>query len=134
MSVAWKFLININALHVTCYSKYNNAYWHYVGLCVVRQNDRYSHVQFSTFFSATPETPLPSPPQGSGQEQYKITANQASVISHQSLSKPKQLWKCACCWLVLCKCETHWSANLSGWYFCQLLGKASSWCSCKLVS
>ncbi|KAM7319444.1 hypothetical protein ACRRTK_021127 [Alexandromys fortis] len=40
---------------------------------------------------ATPETPLPSPPQGSGQEQYKITANQASVISHQSLSKQKQL-------------------------------------------
>ncbi|GAB1287362.1 Hepatocyte nuclear factor 4-gamma [Apodemus speciosus] len=40
---------------------------------------------------ATPETPLPSPPQGSGQEQYKITANQASVISHQPLSKQKQL-------------------------------------------
>ena len=40
---------------------------------------------------ATPETPLPSPPQGSGQEPYKITANQASVISHQSLSKQKQL-------------------------------------------
>ncbi|KAH0504716.1 Hepatocyte nuclear factor 4-gamma [Microtus ochrogaster] len=40
---------------------------------------------------STPETPLPSPPQGSGQEQYKITANQASVISHQSLSKQKQL-------------------------------------------
>uniref|UniRef100_A0A8C0ND84 Hepatocyte nuclear factor 4 gamma n=1 Tax=Canis lupus familiaris TaxID=9615 RepID=A0A8C0ND84_CANLF len=40
---------------------------------------------------STPETPLPSPPQGSGQEQYKIAANQASVISHQSLSKQKQL-------------------------------------------
>nr|XP_021520055.1 hepatocyte nuclear factor 4-gamma [Meriones unguiculatus] len=40
---------------------------------------------------STPETPLPSPPQGSGQEQYKITANQASVISHQPLSKQKQL-------------------------------------------
>ncbi|KAI4539701.1 hypothetical protein MG293_010096 [Ovis ammon polii] len=40
---------------------------------------------------ATPETPLPSPPQGSGQEPYKIAANQASVISHQSLSKQKQI-------------------------------------------
>ncbi|CAK7289330.1 Hepatocyte nuclear factor 4-gamma [Vulpes lagopus] len=40
---------------------------------------------------STPETPLPSPPQGSGQEQYKIAANQASVISHQPLSKQKQL-------------------------------------------
>lgn len=45
----------------------------------------------SVSFLATPETPLPSPPQGSGQEQYKIAANQASVISHQSLSKQKQL-------------------------------------------
>lgn len=42
-------------------------------------------------FLATPETPLPSPPQGSGQEQYKTAANQASVISHQPLSKQKQL-------------------------------------------
>ncbi|ERE83690.1 hepatocyte nuclear factor 4-gamma-like protein [Cricetulus griseus] len=40
---------------------------------------------------STPETPLPSPPQGSGQEHYKITANQASVISHQPLSKQKPL-------------------------------------------
>eukprot|EP00069_Balaena_mysticetus_P021139 bmy_13454T0 len=40
---------------------------------------------------STPETPLPSPPQGSGQEPYKIVANQASVISHQPLSKQKQL-------------------------------------------
>ncbi|KAM9664720.1 hepatocyte nuclear factor 4-gamma-like [Trichechus inunguis] len=40
---------------------------------------------------STPETPLPSPPQGSGQEQYEITTNQASVISHQSLPKQKQL-------------------------------------------
>ncbi|XP_042110280.1 hepatocyte nuclear factor 4-gamma isoform X3 [Ovis aries] len=40
---------------------------------------------------STPETPLPSPPQGSGQEPYKIAANQASVISHQSLSKQKQM-------------------------------------------
>ncbi|KAK2499055.1 hypothetical protein MC885_000501 [Smutsia gigantea] len=40
---------------------------------------------------STPETPLPSPPQGSGQEQYKTAANQASVISHQPLSKQKQL-------------------------------------------
>lgn len=42
-------------------------------------------------FLATPETPLPSPPQGSAQEPYKIAANQASVISHQPLSKQKQL-------------------------------------------
>lgn len=40
---------------------------------------------------STPETPLPSPPQGSGQEQFKMAANQASVISHQSLSKQKRL-------------------------------------------
>ncbi|EHB00886.1 Hepatocyte nuclear factor 4-gamma [Heterocephalus glaber] len=40
---------------------------------------------------STPETPLPSPPQGSGHEQYKIAANQASVISHQGLTKQKQV-------------------------------------------
>ncbi|XP_038622529.1 hepatocyte nuclear factor 4-gamma isoform X2 [Tachyglossus aculeatus] len=39
----------------------------------------------------TPETPLPSPPQGSGPDQYKIPPNQASVISHHVLPKPKQL-------------------------------------------
>ncbi|XP_069777277.1 hepatocyte nuclear factor 4-gamma-like isoform X4 [Narcine bancroftii] len=32
---------------------------------------------------STPETPLPSPPQGSGQEHYKLASNQLSVISHQ---------------------------------------------------
>lgn len=42
------------------------------------------------FFSATPETPLPSPPQGSGQE-YKMSANQASVIAQQSILKQKPL-------------------------------------------
>lgn len=55
------------------------------------QGDCHHHIQFSDSFLATPETPLPSPPQGSGQEQYKIAANQASVISHQPLSKQKQL-------------------------------------------
>ncbi|KAM3839739.1 hepatocyte nuclear factor 4-gamma [Vipera latastei] len=39
---------------------------------------------------ATPETPLPSPPQGSGQE-YKISPNQVTVISQQSLPKQKTL-------------------------------------------
>ncbi|XP_063155473.1 hepatocyte nuclear factor 4-gamma isoform X3 [Candoia aspera] len=39
---------------------------------------------------ATPETPLPSPPQGSGQE-YKISPNQVTVISQQSLPKQKML-------------------------------------------
>ncbi|XP_007885199.1 hepatocyte nuclear factor 4-gamma isoform X1 [Callorhinchus milii] len=38
---------------------------------------------------STPETPLPSPPQGSGQEQYKLASNQLSVISQQP-SVPKQ--------------------------------------------
>ncbi|KAM9308048.1 hepatocyte nuclear factor 4-gamma [Gastrophryne carolinensis] len=38
---------------------------------------------------ATPETPLPSPPQGSGQEQYKISTNHATVITHQSILKQK---------------------------------------------
>ncbi|XP_062358488.1 hepatocyte nuclear factor 4-gamma isoform X2 [Cinclus cinclus] len=38
----------------------------------------------------TPETPLPSPPQGSGQE-YKMSANQASVIAQQSILKQKPL-------------------------------------------
>ncbi|XP_066434986.1 hepatocyte nuclear factor 4-gamma [Eleutherodactylus coqui] len=38
---------------------------------------------------ATPETPLPSPPQGSGQEQYKISTNHATVITHQSVLKQK---------------------------------------------
>ncbi|XP_053569136.1 hepatocyte nuclear factor 4-gamma [Bombina bombina] len=39
----------------------------------------------------TPETPLPSPPQGSGQEQYKISTNHATVITHQSMPKQKSL-------------------------------------------
>ncbi|OWK60003.1 Hepatocyte nuclear factor 4-gamma [Lonchura striata] len=39
---------------------------------------------------STPETPLPSPPQGSGQE-YKMSANQASVIAQQSILKQKPL-------------------------------------------
>ncbi|KAM5158075.1 hepatocyte nuclear factor 4-gamma [Mantella aurantiaca] len=38
---------------------------------------------------ATPETPLPSPPQGSGQEQYRISTNHATVITHQSILKQK---------------------------------------------
>jgi hypothetical protein len=84
------------------------------------QSDCYYHIQFSASFSATPETPLPSPPQGSGQEPYKITANQASVISHQSLSKQKQLWDGASFWIALHKCETHLSSNISRWYFCLL--------------
>lgn len=63
------------------------------------------HIQFSVSFLATPETPLPSPPQGSGQEPYKIAANQASVISHQSLSKQKQLWEYVYFWMALYKCE-----------------------------
>ncbi|XP_053322320.1 hepatocyte nuclear factor 4-gamma isoform X2 [Spea bombifrons] len=40
---------------------------------------------------ATPETPLPSPPQGSGQEQYKVSTNHATVITHQSMLKQKPL-------------------------------------------
>ncbi|KAM4689191.1 hepatocyte nuclear factor 4-gamma [Discoglossus pictus] len=40
---------------------------------------------------STPETPLPSPPQGSGQEQYKISTNHATVITHQSIPKQKSL-------------------------------------------
>ncbi|XP_062921380.1 hepatocyte nuclear factor 4-gamma-like isoform X3 [Mobula hypostoma] len=41
---------------------------------------------------STPETPLPSPPQGSGQEQYKLASNQISIISQQGpLPKPKGL-------------------------------------------
>ncbi|XP_062986922.1 hepatocyte nuclear factor 4-gamma [Elgaria multicarinata webbii] len=39
---------------------------------------------------STPETPLPSPPQGSGQE-YKIASNQVTVIAQQSLPKQKPL-------------------------------------------
>ncbi|XP_065608241.1 hepatocyte nuclear factor 4-gamma isoform X3 [Cyrtonyx montezumae] len=39
---------------------------------------------------STPETPLPSPPQGSGQE-YKMSSNQASVIAQQSILKQKSL-------------------------------------------
>ncbi|XP_042321379.1 hepatocyte nuclear factor 4-gamma isoform X3 [Sceloporus undulatus] len=39
---------------------------------------------------STPETPLPSPPQGSGQE-YKISTNQVTVISQPSLLKQKPL-------------------------------------------
>ncbi|XP_065484940.1 hepatocyte nuclear factor 4-gamma isoform X2 [Caloenas nicobarica] len=39
---------------------------------------------------STPETPLPSPPQGSGQE-YKTLTNQASVIAQQSILKQKPL-------------------------------------------
>lgn len=39
---------------------------------------------------STPETPLPSPPQGSSQE-YKIPTNQVTVISQQSLLKQKPL-------------------------------------------
>ncbi|XP_019383366.1 PREDICTED: hepatocyte nuclear factor 4-gamma isoform X1 [Gavialis gangeticus] len=39
---------------------------------------------------STPETPLPSPPQGSGQE-YKMSTNQATVIAHQSILKQKPL-------------------------------------------
>ncbi|XP_068090935.1 hepatocyte nuclear factor 4-gamma isoform X2 [Hyperolius riggenbachi] len=38
---------------------------------------------------ATPETPLPSPPQGSVHEQYKISTNHATVITHQSIVKQK---------------------------------------------
>ncbi|XP_078072462.1 hepatocyte nuclear factor 4-gamma-like isoform X2 [Mustelus asterias] len=38
---------------------------------------------------STPETPLPSPPQGSGQEQYKLASNNHSVISQQ-VPLPKQ--------------------------------------------
>nr|XP_020643161.1 hepatocyte nuclear factor 4-gamma [Pogona vitticeps] len=39
---------------------------------------------------STPETPLPSPPQGSGSE-YKISTNQVTVISQPSLPKQKPL-------------------------------------------
>ncbi|XP_054840905.1 hepatocyte nuclear factor 4-gamma isoform X1 [Eublepharis macularius] len=39
---------------------------------------------------STPETPLPSPPQGSSQE-YKMPTNQVTVISQQSLPKQKPL-------------------------------------------
>ncbi|KAF7246198.1 Hepatocyte nuclear factor 4-gamma [Varanus komodoensis] len=39
---------------------------------------------------STPETPLPSPPQGSGQD-YKIPTNQVTVIAQQSLLKQKSL-------------------------------------------
>lgn len=70
------------------------VYWCHAGLNgMMGQGDCGHHIQFSDsfFFLATPETPLPSPPQGSGQEQYKIAANQASVISHQPLSKQKPL-------------------------------------------
>lgn len=52
---------------------------------------KYKKVQFFlNSFSATPETPLPSPPQGSGQE-YKMSSNQASVIAQQSILKQKSL-------------------------------------------
>ncbi|CAH2285438.1 hepatocyte nuclear factor 4-gamma isoform X1 [Pelobates cultripes] len=37
----------------------------------------------------TPETPMPSPPQGSGQDLYKISTNHATVITHQSILKQK---------------------------------------------
>ncbi|XP_041422449.1 hepatocyte nuclear factor 4-gamma isoform X1 [Xenopus laevis] len=40
---------------------------------------------------ATPETPLPSPPQGSAHEHYKISTNHATVITHQSILKQKPL-------------------------------------------
>lgn len=69
------------------------------------QGDPHCHIQFFDSFVATPETPLPSPPQGSGQEQFKIAANQASVISHQSLSKQKHLWGNVYFWTALNKCE-----------------------------
>ncbi|MBN3305004.1 HNF4G factor, partial [Amia calva] len=36
---------------------------------------------------ATPETPLPSPPQGSGPDIYKVTTGQSMVISGQSVVK-----------------------------------------------
>lgn len=67
-------------------------FWYHAGCNgMTGQGDCRHHIQLSDSFLATPETPLPSPPQGSGQEQYKMAANQASVISHQSLSKQKQL-------------------------------------------
>lgn len=69
------------------------------------QGDCRHYIQFFDSFLATPETPLPSPPQGSGQEPYKIAANQASVISHQPLSKQKQLWEYVYFWTALHKCE-----------------------------
>ncbi|XP_069477328.1 hepatocyte nuclear factor 4-gamma isoform X2 [Ambystoma mexicanum] len=40
---------------------------------------------------SAPETPLPSPPQGAGQELYKISANHTSVITQQHISKQKSL-------------------------------------------
>uniref|UniRef100_H3A2H0 Hepatocyte nuclear factor 4 gamma n=3 Tax=Latimeria chalumnae TaxID=7897 RepID=H3A2H0_LATCH len=40
---------------------------------------------------STPETPLPSPPQGSGQEQYKLSSSQPLVLSAQTAPKQKTL-------------------------------------------
>lgn len=96
------------------------------------QGDCQHHIQFSVSFLATPETPLPSPPQGSGQEPYKIAANQASVISHQSLSKQKQLWEYVYFWMALHKCEKFVGLKISqDSTFGRLLAKASSWCCYK---
>ncbi|MBN3319967.1 HNF4A factor, partial [Atractosteus spatula] len=40
-------------------------------------------------FSATPETPLPSPPQGSGPDIYKVITEQAVGVPGQEISKQK---------------------------------------------
>ncbi|XP_078543253.1 hepatocyte nuclear factor 4-gamma isoform X1 [Lissotriton helveticus] len=40
---------------------------------------------------SAPETPLPSPPHGSGQELYKMSTNHTSVITQQHISKHKSL-------------------------------------------
>lgn len=59
-------------------------------MCTWRRPEYKTHNSFICSFSATPETPLPSPPQGSGQE-YKMSTNQASVIAQQSILKQKPL-------------------------------------------
>jgi hypothetical protein len=100
----------------------------------VSQVGCYHHIQFSDSFSATPETPLPSPPQGSGQEQYKITANQASVISHQPLSKQKQLWENVYFWMALQKCEKLLVLKYLRIVLLAHSAKAPSWCCFKMVS
>lgn len=57
----------------------------------MQNRQEYKNTQFfMNSFPATPETPLPSPPQGSGQE-YKMSTNQASVIAQQSILKQKTL-------------------------------------------
>lgn len=94
------------------YTKQSNAYWCHAKLNEMGQVTA-SITYNSLFLFVNPWNPTSFPTSRLWQEPYKIAANQASVISHQSLSKQKQMWEYVYFWMALHKCEKFVGLKIS---------------------